>query len=115
MGFLFENNQRYVLEPSQNMVWFEVILLSFIYYSCAAICVFHIYYVHAFIITFILHVLIISSILIVFLFFQHLDYENMTKDVNRSAYTKRILEIVSNIKKQKQQIDKVCFDIFHTK
>ncbi|CAG2217605.1 CCDC22 [Mytilus edulis] len=29
------------------------------------------------------------------------EYERMTKDVNRSAYTKRIMEIVSNIKKQK--------------
>ena len=31
----------------------------------------------------------------------------MTKDVNRSAYTKRIMEIVANIKKQKKEIDKV--------
>jgi hypothetical protein len=31
----------------------------------------------------------------------------MVKDVNRSAYTKRILEIVANIKKQKNDIDKV--------
>jgi len=31
----------------------------------------------------------------------------MTKDVNRSAYTKRIMEIVGNIKKQKMEIDKV--------
>lgn len=31
----------------------------------------------------------------------------MIKDVNRSAYTKRILEIVANIKKQKNDIDKV--------
>ena len=34
----------------------------------------------------------------------------MTKDVNRSAYTRKIMEIVSNIKKQKQEIDKVCCD-----
>ena len=31
----------------------------------------------------------------------------MTKDVNRSAYTRKIMEIVANIKKQKQEIDKV--------
>jgi len=31
----------------------------------------------------------------------------MTKDINRSAYTQRILEIVSNIRKQNQDIDKV--------
>ena len=31
----------------------------------------------------------------------------MTKDVNRSAYTKRMMEIVANIKKQKKEIDKV--------
>ena len=35
------------------------------------------------------------------------EYEQMTKDVNRSTYTRRILEIVSNIKKQKTEIDKV--------
>ncbi|XP_002740143.3 coiled-coil domain-containing protein 22 homolog, partial [Saccoglossus kowalevskii] len=34
------------------------------------------------------------------------EYERMTKGVNRSAYTRRILEIVSNIKKQKDDIDK---------
>lgn len=33
----------------------------------------------------------------------------MTKDVNRSAYTRKIMEIVANIKKQKQEIDKVNF------
>lgn len=38
------------------------------------------------------------------------EYERMTKDVNRSAYTKRIMEIVSNIKKQKDEIDKVLID-----
>ena len=31
----------------------------------------------------------------------------MTKDVNRSAYTRRIMEIVANIKRQKEDIDKV--------
>ncbi|KAI0216076.1 Coiled-coil domain-containing protein 22 [Lamellibrachia satsuma] len=38
------------------------------------------------------------------------EYEQMTKDVNRSTYTRRILEIVSNIKKQKKEIDKVLRD-----
>ncbi|XP_041359094.1 coiled-coil domain-containing protein 22 homolog [Gigantopelta aegis] len=40
----------------------------------------------------------------------HSEYERITKDVNRSAYTKKIMEIVSNIKKQKQEIDKVLVD-----
>ena len=49
--------------------------------------------------------------MIFFISLQHTEYESMVKDVNRSAYTKRILEIVSNIAKQKQQIDQVgdCF------
>ncbi|XP_033098923.1 coiled-coil domain-containing protein 22 homolog [Anneissia japonica] len=38
------------------------------------------------------------------------EYERMAKDVNRSAYTRRILEIVSNIKRQKQDIDKILLD-----
>ncbi|XP_064637676.1 coiled-coil domain-containing protein 22 homolog [Lineus longissimus] len=38
------------------------------------------------------------------------EYERMTKDVNRSAYTRRIMEIVQNIKKQKAEIDKVLID-----
>ena len=42
-----------------------------------------------------------------FVFLQQAEYERMTKDVNRSAYTKRIMEIVANIKKQKKEIDKV--------
>ena len=41
------------------------------------------------------------------IYFQQAEYERMTKDVNRSAYTKRIMEIVANIKKQKMEIDKV--------
>ena len=36
----------------------------------------------------------------------------MRKDVNRSAYTRRILEIVGNIKKQKEEINKVVLLIF---
>lgn len=42
-----------------------------------------------------------------FVFFQVVEYETMSKDVNRSAYTRRILEIVGNIKKQKEEINKV--------
>jgi len=38
------------------------------------------------------------------------EYEQMTKDVNRSAYTQRILEIVGNIRKQNQDIDNVLVD-----
>lgn len=38
------------------------------------------------------------------------EYETLPKDVSRSAYTIRILEIVSNIKKQKEEITKVCID-----
>ena len=36
----------------------------------------------------------------------------MRKDVNRSAYTRRILEIVGNIKKQKEEINKVVLLVF---
>ncbi|KAJ7376869.1 Coiled-coil domain-containing protein 22, partial [Desmophyllum pertusum] len=38
------------------------------------------------------------------------EYETMRKDVNRSAYTRRILEIVGNIKKQKEEINKILID-----
>ena len=38
------------------------------------------------------------------------EYEKMAKDINRAAYTKRILEIVGNIKKQKKDIDKVLIE-----
>ena len=34
----------------------------------------------------------------------------MAHNVNRSAYTRRILEIVANIRKQKEDIDKVRED-----
>lgn len=40
------------------------------------------------------------------------EYERMSKDLNRSAYTKRIMEIVGNIRKQKTDIDKVKQLIF---
>ncbi|XP_061758405.1 coiled-coil domain-containing protein 22 isoform X4 [Nerophis ophidion] len=36
--------------------------------------------------------------------------ENLPKDVSRAAYTQRILEIVSNIKKQKEEITKILCD-----
>lgn len=35
------------------------------------------------------------------------EYERMTKDTSRSAYTRRIMEIVANIQKQKEEINKV--------
>ncbi|KAM9325828.1 coiled-coil domain-containing protein 22 [Gastrophryne carolinensis] len=38
------------------------------------------------------------------------EYESLPKDVNRAAYTQRILEIVSNIKKQKEEITKILSD-----
>uniref|UniRef100_A0AAR2LVY1 Coiled-coil domain-containing protein 22 n=1 Tax=Pygocentrus nattereri TaxID=42514 RepID=A0AAR2LVY1_PYGNA len=38
------------------------------------------------------------------------EYETLPKDVSRSAYTMRILEIVSNIKKQKEEITKILSD-----
>lgn len=34
----------------------------------------------------------------------------MSKDSNRSAYTQRILEIINNVRKQKDEIDKVLRD-----
>lgn len=36
------------------------------------------------------------------------ELESLPQDVSRSAYTQRILEIVGNIKKQKEEITKVC-------
>ncbi|XP_041952855.1 coiled-coil domain-containing protein 22 [Alosa sapidissima] len=38
------------------------------------------------------------------------EYEKLPKDVSRSAYTMRILEIVGNIKKQKEEITKILSD-----
>ncbi|GFG34309.1 hypothetical protein Cfor_08935 [Coptotermes formosanus] len=38
------------------------------------------------------------------------EYEKVTKDINRSAYTRRIMEIIGNIAKQKEDIDKVLKD-----
>ncbi|KAK3700428.1 hypothetical protein QZH41_015291, partial [Actinostola sp. cb2023] len=38
------------------------------------------------------------------------EFEQMSRDVNRSAYTRRILEIVGNIKKQKEEISKILVD-----
>uniref|UniRef100_A0A671LH50 Coiled-coil domain-containing protein 22 n=1 Tax=Sinocyclocheilus anshuiensis TaxID=1608454 RepID=A0A671LH50_9TELE len=37
-------------------------------------------------------------------------YETLSKDVSRSTYTMRILEIVGNIKKQKEEITKILSD-----
>ncbi|KAJ8871869.1 hypothetical protein PR048_028209 [Dryococelus australis] len=39
-----------------------------------------------------------------------IEYEQVTKNVNRSAYTRRIMEIIGNIRKQKDEIDKVLAD-----
>ncbi|XP_075041102.1 coiled-coil domain-containing protein 22 [Mixophyes fleayi] len=38
------------------------------------------------------------------------EYESLPKEVSRAAYTQRILEIVSNIKKQKEEITKILSD-----
>ncbi|XP_051964666.1 coiled-coil domain-containing protein 22 isoform X2 [Xyrauchen texanus] len=38
------------------------------------------------------------------------EYDTLSKDVSRSAYTMRILEIVGNIKKQKEEITKILSD-----
>lgn len=38
------------------------------------------------------------------------EYEKLPKDASRSAYTMRILEIVGNIKKQKEEITKILSD-----
>ncbi|XP_042308347.1 coiled-coil domain-containing protein 22 isoform X2 [Sceloporus undulatus] len=39
-----------------------------------------------------------------------MELESLPKDVSRSAYTQRILEIVSNIRKQKEEITKILSD-----
>ena len=52
-------------------------------------------------------VVVVSYCMFLYVSLQQAEYERMTKDVNRSAYTKRIMEIVANIKKQKTEIDKV--------
>ncbi|KAF2884096.1 hypothetical protein ILUMI_22064 [Ignelater luminosus] len=38
------------------------------------------------------------------------EYEKLSKNTNRSAYTRRILEIIGNIKKQNEEIQKVLKD-----
>ncbi|KAK7789358.1 hypothetical protein R5R35_010313 [Gryllus longicercus] len=38
------------------------------------------------------------------------EYESISKDTKRSAYTRRIMEIIGNIRKQKEEIDKVIND-----
>jgi len=54
-------------------------------------------------------VLVNHAVSVLLLICQVAEYEQMAKDINRSAYTQRILEIVSNIRKQNQDIDKVGF------
>ena len=39
------------------------------------------------------------------------EYERMSKDVSRVSYTSKIMEIVMNIRKQKQDIDKILGDM----
>ena len=39
--------------------------------------------------------------------FQVGEFERMSKDTGRSSYTRRIMEIVANIQKQKEEINKV--------
>ncbi|CAH1400021.1 unnamed protein product [Nezara viridula] len=38
------------------------------------------------------------------------DYDKLPKNINRSAYTRRIMEIIGNIKKQKDEIEKILKD-----
>ncbi|PIK59865.1 putative coiled-coil domain-containing protein [Apostichopus japonicus] len=38
------------------------------------------------------------------------DYKTLTRDLNRSAYTRRIMEIVGNIRKQKEDIEKILIE-----
>ena len=38
------------------------------------------------------------------------EYGRMTKDLNRGAYTRRISEILSNIRRQKEDIEKILVD-----
>ena len=68
-----------------------------------------------YIIHFVFQLLELGNYLVLDLFariFQVVEYETMRKDVSRSAYTRRILEIVGNIKKQKEEINKVVLLIF---
>ncbi|KAK9509066.1 hypothetical protein O3M35_006465 [Rhynocoris fuscipes] len=39
------------------------------------------------------------------------EYDQLPKNIKRSAYTRRILEIIGNIKKQRDEIDKVIKDM----
>ena len=39
------------------------------------------------------------------------EYERMNKDTQRNSYTKRIMEILANIQKQKKEIERVLFDM----
>ena len=38
------------------------------------------------------------------------EVQKLPKEVNRSAYTQRILEIINNVRKQRDEIDKVLAD-----
>ena len=39
------------------------------------------------------------------------EYENVHKDIQRNSYTKRIMEILANIQKQKKEIERVLTDM----
>ena len=39
------------------------------------------------------------------------EYENVNKDAQRTSYTKRIMEILANIQKQKKEIERVLVDM----
>ena len=39
------------------------------------------------------------------------EYENVNKDAQRTSYTKRIMEILANIQKQKKEIERVLADM----
>lgn len=43
------------------------------------------------------------------------EVKKLPKETNRSAYTQRILEIINNVRKQKEDIEKVLNDTRHIK
>lgn len=42
---------------------------------------------------------------------QNAEYTSMKKDEKRSSYTKRMMEIMSSIKKQRDEIEKVISNL----
>ena len=57
--------------------------------------------------SFFVFVFLLFSIYFIDIFFKVVEFETMRKGANRAAYTRRISEIVGNIKKQKEEINKV--------